>query len=190
MAALQLQTKETLELFVEKAQELFSSSFVEHMLATGGQLKVSFRTGENLEVHWAPPEAESVRAFVLTFRFFIQNNEAISLGSLQRVLDDPGISPQWANEYTRIRAELNQFLDAAAEPLHIVWNNHEHTRREVMEIFVFGGLAHANRDKRQIFEEWKKSDFFTLFQYEFSNTLMNILSAIRYLAHLSEQELN
>jgi hypothetical protein len=176
VAALQKATKETFAIFIEKSTRLVSSRFVKHMLEGGGNLNVSMKSGENLKIIWDEPDQEAVDAFILTFRFFIQDNERTSLRSLQRLLDDAEVSPHWKAEYNRVRSELNESLDSTPEPIHIVWGGREYTRREVMYIFVFGGLAHANRQKRQIFEDWKTDpNFYSMYGYTFTNTLMEVL---------------
>jgi len=191
MAALHFQTQETLALLIEKATKLRASRFVAQMLDTGGSLHWSWKQGEAHKFDWTGPEDESLEAFILTFRFFIQDNERISLGSLEKILDDPAVSTYWKQEYNRVRATLNQHLDEPTAPVTISWQNHIITRREVMDVFIYGGLAHANPRKRQAFEDWRtNSGVFPMFQYEFTNILMELLMAVRYVAYLSEHELN
>jgi hypothetical protein len=191
MVALRLQTQETLILLIEKANKLRASRFVAQMLDTGGSLHWSWKQGEAHKFDWAGPEDEALEAFILTFRFFIQNNERTSFGSLEKISDDPAVSTYWKQEYNRVRATLNQHLDEPTDPMTVCWQNHIITRREVMDVFIYGGLAHATREKRQAFEDWRtNSGVFPMFQYEFMNILMEILMTIRYLAYLSEHELN
>ena len=57
-------------------------------------------------------------------------------------------------EFFNTRDELNDFLDSPDEVLHIKVNNKEFSKREIYEIFIYGGLAHANEVKKKIYDEW------------------------------------
>lgn len=190
MGSLEPKTVQALGLFVEKAHKLRSLRFTQHMLERGGKLKLSQEAGEPMMIEWEAPDPESVDAFVLTMRFFIQNNERSSLGSLERIAADPGLSMDWQAQYARVRAEFNNYLNMEAGPMQIMWGGHTYTHGEIMDTFVFGALAHANREKQELFEQWKQDKgIFVLFQYYFTHTLMTLLNAVAYLTSLAEKEL-
>lgn len=53
------------------------------------------------------------------------------------------------------------------------------TRRGIFEVFLWGGLAHANPEKKRIYDEWVTIPFlFPLAQNEFIYTLAQILRVI------------
>lgn len=189
---MQDKTRETLSLFVEKANKLLSLSFIKSITERGGlDLNISWNANEGLNVIRGGPGDEAVDAFVLTFRFFIQNNERVSFGSLNdQVMADSGVSDAWKTEFTRIRAELNEYLDARPTINYAVDGKSISSNRELLDTFVYGGLAHANVQKRQVFEAWRSDQMaFQLLQFQFATILVNTLKAISYMAHLSEQEL-
>jgi hypothetical protein len=160
------------------------------MLERGGKLKLSQEAGEPMRIEWDAPDDESVDAFVLTSRFFVQNNEPSSLGALERIVDDPGLSAKWKAEYKRVRAEFNDYRDMPAGPMQIMSGGHTYTHGEIWDVFVFGALAHANEAKQRQFEEWKQDEgIFVILQYYLTHVLMTLLSAVAYLASLAEEEL-
>ena len=69
-------SKETLEAFVAKAHKLIDSRF-NTLILEGLEVTFSFKREEGLSVEYKGPDAESIDAFILTFRFFIQQRERI-----------------------------------------------------------------------------------------------------------------
>ena len=66
-----------LELFNEKADKLLRSHFLKSALT---ELRISYSmettpNGEVYKTEYHGPDSEATDAFVLTFRYFIQNNE-------------------------------------------------------------------------------------------------------------------
>jgi hypothetical protein len=180
------ETKEVLHLFIEKVDRLLSLSFTRHMLQVADTSQRILFTGEGAEVFDFGPGDEAIDAFVLTFRFFIQDNERTSLRSLLNLLQDDQLSEWWKQEYTRIRSEVNTYLNT--NPIH--FGPREISRRDVLEVFVYGGFAHANREKRRIFNEWKEDDvMFGLRKNDFVVTLSQVLKCISELSSICEQEL-
>jgi len=188
--ALQEQTVETMVLFIEKANKLTTSRFVQYINDNTKGIQVSWKRGGKPSVDWDAPDGEAVDALVLTLRFFIQANERTSLRSMQNILSDPAISQYWRGRYEKVRDQLNEFLDSSPRQMQVGNGGPAFTRRETMEIFVYGGLAHANQQKRRIFEELKKDPFrFPMFEYNFVDTLNEIVNAVGYLAGICDREL-
>ena len=67
------ETREALQLFVEKANKLKSLSFAESVREL--KFKWSWTRGESARFEIIGPNREQIDAFILTFRFFIQDNE-------------------------------------------------------------------------------------------------------------------
>ena len=138
---------------------------------------------------------------VLKFRFFIQDNETPSFRWLAtHVMDDPGLSDGWKQGFTAARNALNTFLDQQAgynervvapapEGARLV-GEYQWTNRQIMEVFIYGGMAHANVKKWEIYERWKSNLLgFPYVQRLFDSIIMAGLHAIAYVCDLSEREL-
>jgi hypothetical protein len=71
----------TLKFFNEKADKLRNSNFVKNAVADSG-INLSWSEGQPAEVLRRGPNQENIDAFVLTLRFFLQDNERSSFRNL------------------------------------------------------------------------------------------------------------
>jgi hypothetical protein len=87
---------------------------------------------------------------------------------------------------------LNKFLDDPPEDFPIEFKGESLTRRKILEIFMYGDLAHANKaDKVKIFNEWSNvPGHFHFVQNEFNYTLTKIYQVTEYLKELNERALD
>ena len=85
------QTKQALELFIEKADRLASSGYLDSIKKLNFKWQWEIEEGEKITIFG--PDETQIQAFILTFRYFIQHNENCSfLWLANNVLDDPGLS--------------------------------------------------------------------------------------------------
>jgi len=90
-------------------------------------------------------------------------------------------------EFFNTRDELNDFLDSPDEVLHIKVNNKEFSKREIYEIFIYGGLAHANEVKKKIYDEWMANPMLKpITENEFINVMVGILQCILHVQELND----
>jgi len=185
------ETRELLQLFVGKARKLESSRFVKKMSDPSAGVTISGTTNGRSHTDRRLPDQEAIDAFVLTFRLFIQPNDRTSFDSLsKRVLPDPDVSIEWKQEFTKVRDELDQYLDAQAE-IHLIRDGSSPTRREVMDLIIYGDLAHSDKAKSRELAAWKNESWmFPLLEAEFSSILMRVRRAIDRIADLSEREVD
>jgi hypothetical protein len=91
---------------------------------------------------------DEIEAFVLTFRLFTQNNDRISLRSLSQIYESPWMQGGNALEcFEEVRKELNEHLDGYAT---IMFGEDKISVRAIVEIVIYGGLAHTNAEKSRI----------------------------------------
>jgi hypothetical protein len=179
-----------LKLFNEKVKELLELSFVKAVTAPNAGVVLSAQRQEDGSFEFRSavrgPSIEAIKAFVLTFRFFIQDNEAISLRNIASLYDGGNINPQQTAYFKSARDAVNQMLDSP-NFMHLSFNNVTPTNREVMEVFVYGGLAHANPQKYERFKEWMSvPPAAALLQGCFNKILGSILRALVYIAQVNE----
>jgi hypothetical protein len=170
---------EAMTLFNEKTDELINSNFVKHMQSV--DLKVSLRmlSGGEVEVKHTLPDQEIIKAFVLTIRFFIQDNESSSLRNLAKIFEKLHISDDLKNYFSRARNRLNQEFEKKS---FLNLNGKELTYREIFDTFIFGGLAHANKEKKKEYDNWMKDvSIASLLGMEFYTFLMYFLNCIAYI---------
>ena len=182
---------EALELFNEKAGKLLNSAFVGALASGKTGATISGRRQENGLFEISPelrgPSSEAVDAFILTFRFFVQDNETTSLRNIAKIYDEIGDDDEFLSRFNSARNSINQFLDSP-NLMNITFNNSTPTNGDVMETFIYGGLAHANRKKHQLFKAWMEyPPANVLFHLCFSNVLGQVLRAISFLKNLNEE---
>lgn len=189
---MQATTREVLSLFIEKAEKLKLLNFTTFIVKKGGlNLKGRLQDSGDLYIEHDGSDDEAVDAFVLTFRFFIQDKDGISFRRLNdHVLNDPAVSDNWKLEFARVRSEINQFLDSPPDMRVVMNGQSSASRREILFTFIYGDLAHADLQKRQVFEDWRRDqETFQILSFEFQVTLVRMLDAISYMAYLSKREL-
>jgi len=182
---------EALELFNEKADRLLNSAFVHALASVDTEATIRGRRLENgsfeISSGLRGPSSEAVDAFVLTFRFFIQDNETTSLRNVATIYDEIGDDDGFLSRFNSARDAINQFLDSP-NLTNITFNNSTPTNRDVMMIFIYGGLAHANREKRQLFKAWMDFPLSNvLFNLCFRSVLAQVLRAISFIKNLNAE---
>lgn len=182
-----------LRLFNEKVNELLELSFVKAVTDPNAGFSLSGKRQEDgsfkMESTVRGPTVEAVKAFVLTFRFFIQDNETISLRNIASLYDSNNIDPQQRAYFQSARNEVNKMLDAP-NFLNLNYNGVTPTNRQVMDIFVYGGLAHANPEKYKTYKDWMSfPPAAVILQSCFNKILGHILQALAYIQQVNETTL-
>ena len=173
-----------LKLFNIKAKRLLDSRFMKYILE---KKRISFgvhvERGKKVETSRTLPDQDAVDAFVLTFRYFIQNNEKCSFGNLAKTYSKPFIPIEMRKEYSEARKRLNEYLDS---PASLKFGDEPLSRRRVLDVFVYGGLAHAKPKKKEVFDKWMEHSIVRgFFEAEFVSILFFALRIIQYVAGLN-----
>jgi len=182
-----------LHLFNEKVRELLELSFVKAVTDPNAGFSLSGERQEDggfiMRSTVRGPSVEAVKAFVLTFRFFIQDNETISLRNIASLYDSSNIDPQQRANFQSARNEINKMLDAP-NFFNLNYDGVKPTNRQVMEVFVYGGLAHANPEKYNTYKDWMSfPPAAAILQACFHAILGNILNALAYIEQVNETTL-
>jgi hypothetical protein len=176
----------TLKLFNEKASKLAGSNFLKRA-ASGQAVRFKEGLGWPIEVVEDGPDQENIDAFVLTFRFFIQNNELCSFANLAKAYESASISDVHRTAFQIVRENLNSQLDGRCV---VVEAHGIDTKRKVMKIFIFGGLSHANKGLKHVYDKWINDDRLRpLILLEFVLILRTFWAAIDFVAGLNEEVL-
>lgn len=177
-----------LKLFNEKAKRLLNSRFVDYIRR---KKRISFEVhgerGKPIKTFRILPDQDAIDAFVLTFRYFIQNNERCSFGNLAKTYLKSVIPSEMKEEYSEARKNLNRYLDS---PASLKFEHEPLTKRRILDIFVYGGLAHANPEKKEILGKWMENPIVRgFFEAEFVSILFYVLNIIQYVAKLNAKVL-
>lgn len=173
-----------LKLFNEKAKRLMDSRFVKYVFEKGRiSFRINAKRGKGVEVSRTLPDQDAIDAFVLTFRYFIQNNERCSFGNLARTYSKPLIPTEMRKKFLDARKWLNDYLDYTAS---VKLGEQSLTRRRILDVFVYGGLAHTNPQKKETFDKWVKDPFIRgIMEVHFASILISALKVIQSVAELN-----
>lgn len=203
--------REILEVFNEKAETLQE---FERLLETLNKTKVGFKESADHnygEAILEGPNKESVHACILNIRFFMQDNEKISVRNLSKIYER--FSTPAKNDFNSIRQSLNDFLDSpsplsksisptASLPENIDDINNDifkiidfinssevifYTNREIFEAFIYGDLSHQTKR-----EEYKRlSGAYGQFAvFVFWNILRNFIQHMFDIKELNDRVLS
>jgi len=181
----------SLKLFNEKAFKLQQSTFLQSIIADPPGLKLSGekkRDGSfSMSAEALGPTQDSTEAFVLTFRFFIQDNEVTSLHNMARLYERSSLPQELRDRFHSARAAINDLLDRP-NLINISHNGETPTNRSVLNVFVYGGLAHANPEAYRLYKDWMSfPPAAVFFRTCFTSLLSYLLEAIVFIAKLNEE---
>lgn len=179
----------TLELFCEKVDQLFRGSFRTQARQDIGSI-VEWKEDKGWDSIYVGPTEESVAAAVLTLRFFIQNNESVSLHNMAALYSDLAVIDNVRrSRWLDLRNRLNAFLD---QPTSIAIDEGKClTHRGVMELFIYGWLAHTNDPQRvQILKAYSQTPYFPVLQAEFAYVVKTVMDGLRQMCMMTREDLN
>jgi len=155
---------DTLLLFINKAEELRNSRFINFYSKNPNKLHVKSQKLDDDE--WIgrcsspEPNEEYTKAFILSLRFLIQNNENCSLSNIvQNHLPTLKLDfPEKTQNISNLRNNLNQYLDSPPEmKINLTRGKKSRefaTNRDIFEVFIYGHYAHSNfkKDKKEWYD--------------------------------------
>ena len=176
-----------LERFNEKVDRLNHRGFAEE--SRGGGAIVEWHKGLGWDgIHIGPSE-KTVEATALTLRFFTVNSERTSLLNMTKLYSSLNIDPQFSTQFCEIRDQVNSYLDTPSNLA--ISEDGPMTRREILNLFINGDLAHANNTATEAnYRSIRQTAFFPLFQDEFTKTVQLFMSALNEIQQINCVALN
>ena len=138
---------------------------------------------------WVPQfEQDEIDAFVLTYRMLTQNNDRLSLARVSKVYEKDWMPNEASVRFREARKHLNDYLNSASA---MELGSHQIAILEVVDIVIYGGLAHSNAQKSQIFNSWKANEGISgLMWVEFQAAMRKALYVFSFLRRLNETVIN
>jgi hypothetical protein len=102
-------------------------------------------------------DEEEITAFVLTYRILTQNNDRLSIARIGKIYESDWMPKEAASNFREARAYLNDFLDSAAT---MEFGPHRIAIRDVVDVVLYGGLAHSNEEKAKVFKHGSPTRLF------------------------------
>jgi hypothetical protein len=166
--------REQLQFYNAKASELNNSTFrrqAQERDTSFQLLPVPFRA-----VRENGPDEEAMKAFVLTFRLFLRDRDGLSFREIEQLYESIPVGEGLRKEIREIRAGVNEYLDADSP---FVIFGEEISRRDLLDTWMWGEVAHFNAPKRERLAEWRVADDVRpLFQHEFETVMLRVLQSI------------
>lgn len=174
---------ETLRHFNEAATKLNSRRFIESVRGGYSTYSLSWRRGEGTQITPQLPDAEDTESYLLTFRLFVQDNESFSLRNLSALYQRIPVTDGLRQQFEAIRRSVNGFLDALSP---VIWHSQNLSRRHIFEVFLYGGSAHWNREKKSIYDQWMSDDIMkVILTSEFVFIVAALTQAIFNIRHVN-----
>jgi hypothetical protein len=187
---MQDETRETLQLIVDKAEKLRGFAFERHVARTGLGFSARRMADDSWEIDFGLPDEKERDAFLLTFRLFYQRNEPMSFLRLDELLNDPDLSEEFTDVAVQLRASFLRYLEGQSHYTVELFEG-QPTRKQMIDVGLYGGIAHANNPTTVAqYREWTRDEVrAALFHQEFTKFLVVILGMIYALADAARAEL-
>ena len=115
---------------------------------------------------------------------FIQNNESTALSNIAKLYADANIEAEISAQLFEIRDALNSYLDAPSNLS--ISEEGPMSHRDILDLFIYGDLAHANNSTIEAnFRDISSTAFFPLFQEDFSQSVRVLVSALHEIQQLN-----
>lgn len=177
---------DAIDLFSEKYKKLENSRFVKFIENYGFAPNLNVPEQKYIDGSKVPDD-DSIDAFVLTIRFFIQNNESCSIYNLSKIYNtQTNISNEHLNRFTELRKILNDTLDS---PIWFAINSSNLTYRQILEGMIYSELSHSNKKAHKEFSnKFKKAFLVTaMLKHEFIRILMLFYGVVSEIYSLNEE---
>lgn len=166
---------ELLELYAVQAAELNASSFLK-AIREGPSTTFQFEPGQFRATRNGGPSADAMKAFVLAFRLFIQEKDGLSFRRMAQLYPNLPVSASLVAEAGKITQQVNAFLQGPS-PFVILGESID--RHTLLSVWLYGRLAHVNKDKREVLQRWQvDEDIAPLFQHEFESIIVGLTQAV------------
>jgi hypothetical protein len=150
-----MQALRLLERYNRKAEILNRRSFLAAIRQGKGTFGISSRAGEGAVVTYDLPNEEELHAFLLTARLFDQDRDGLSFRRMVELYQHLAVPEALRTEVVQIASDLDRYMAAKST---LVLNGHHLTRREIFDVLLYGGHAHANDDKEEAFKRWSADE--------------------------------
>lgn len=189
-----------LRLFNRKVEHLLRSGFarryadeVPEVVATMAEVRFEalgnnqFAVEGRVSSRLADFDQDEIDAFVLTHRMFTQRNDPISIAALGDLYARKWMPEQGRGFVEDIRAEIADYLSRAAT---VMFGDDRIAVGVIVDVVIYGGMAHTNLEKSAIFESWSGAGFIGFIWAEFFAYARFMLGKLDQLRQINAQVLD
>jgi hypothetical protein len=166
------QQVQKLKLFNEKIDLIRRGRFAALVSRPDHGFTLSLAAGAPMTVEKRGADEESTLALVTTLRFFVQERDGVTIAQIADLYDALPVE-ELAKTSAREAANANE--EYLSRPCGVGLNGTNYTNREIFDIFMYGGLAHANEEKRPKYKTLMGSPAAPMMQFLFEDTAVSAL---------------
>jgi hypothetical protein len=160
-----------LQLFNDKAEVICRSRFRTQVFRPDHGFSWITPGDGSMQTEWRGADEDATNALALNLRFFIHTGDKITPKQILELYD--GL-PVGDHEKRAIREAVDAWNQLLASPI-VVIAGELFSCRSYLDVFMYGGLAHADADKRRSYEEWMKSAGSALLKHKFEKIAKSII---------------
>lgn len=133
---------------------------------------------------WVPEfDQDEIDAFVLTYRLLTQNNDRLSISNIAKVYAAEWMPREASARFSEARQSLNDTFDSASS---IMIADSWFSVKTIVDVVLYGGLAHSNEAKAEVFQSWNANPAFSgMMWVEFIAAMVEALRIFSYLRELN-----
>jgi len=131
-------------------------------------------------------DQDELDAFVLNYRVFTQDNDQLSIRSLSRIYGSSWMPAEARENFEEARTQLNEHLNSQAT---VEFGDTKISIGDLVYVVTYGGLAHSNPKKAEIFESWEQSGVMGIIWAEFFAHMRTLMATVKFIKSLNEQVL-
>ncbi len=181
---------DALGLFVEEVHALLTLDFVHRLNADRGSVRVRWQGREPVGAPAAASDPRALHAARRILRFLEDKEDPTSVGNMDPLFEKLPVSLALRTRFTDLRVQTEDYLDTIAVDAPVLYSGHVMTRRDLLSIFVEGGLARQDAGKRALFEGLcENAELFAMLEGAFLETLASLCLGLTHLASLCDQAL-
>lgn len=184
-----------IELFNEKAEKLSTMRFPRAILSENCGVEISFERQASpnwsIDVRAQRVDDEAVESLALTIRFFVQDNEPCSIRNLSKIYGSRILLPL-SERFLQLRDYLQAHLEMEAQPQpREGFEGRTMINNDIFQVFLYGGLAHANPVKRRHYLAWRSSEIaWACYSHTFQMVLNILVNTVKEIAVLNKQAID
>ncbi len=165
-----------LKLFNAKAEDLEHVGSRSYINQHNFGFSWSVSAGKAATLQVRAPSLEATGVLVSGLWLFVQEGEPISFQSMGTLYKSSTLPQELRNQYANALGSLQAFLDS---PSMVSLRGETLTNRRVLDVFLYGGWAHASPVKESEFEAWAADEMlFGMLQTIFHSVVAELIRFI------------
>ena len=173
--------------FNRKAESLNRRQYLQEIRTKQGLTGISTAPGVGITMEYDFPDEEHLFAFLFVLRQFDSHGDHISLRRIAALHQRLPTAPDLRRRARALSRDLDAYLK---KPTKLILGDHQPTRREVFNVLLYGGYAHANDYHEPKFLQWTETEYVRVLTLdEFGEIALGYTQAVFFMRGLNIEAL-